>query len=334
MRAYIIRRLIWMVFVVFGMTLIVFVVTHLIPAEPATIAAGLGASADSIQAIRKEFALDRPLYEQYWIYLKGLLHGNLGRSILTGRPVLDDIKDRFPATLELALVSTFTSLLMGVSLGVLSAVSKDRFADNFIRLLSILWVGMPEFWLALMLQILFYGELGWLPAGGRTAVELAGPPRITGMFTVDALLSLRFGILANVLKHLILPVTALSLVRMAELTRMTRSGMLEVLQQDYIRTARAKGLSQMRVLATHAVKNASLPVITIIGIQFGYALGGTVLIEAIFQWPGIGRYAVHSIQNVDFQAVIGVAVVLSGVFVLVNLFVDLLYTFADPRIRY
>lgn len=334
MQAYIIRRLVWMVFVALGMTLVVFVITHLIPADPAMIAAGEGANAEIIESIRKEFGLDRPLWEQYWIYLKGLLRGNLGRSILTGRPVLDDIKERFPATLELALTATLVSLVFGVSLGTLSAVFHGRLADILIRLVSILWVGMPVFWLGLVLQILFYGKLGWLPFGGRTGVNQPSPPHITGMFTLDALLSLQFEILADVLLHLILPVTALALVQMAELARITRSSMLEVLRQDHIRTAYAKGLSQRRVLMFHTLKNASLPIITIAGIHFGYALGGTVLIEAIFQWPGLGRYAVQSIQNVDFQAIIGVAVVLSGVFVLVSLLVDILYTFADPRIRY
>lgn len=317
-----------------GMTLVVFVITHLIPADPAMIAAGEGANAEIIASIRQEYGLDRPLWEQYWIFLKGLLQGNLGRSILTGRPVLDDIKERFPATLELALVATFVSLVLGVSFGTLSALFQGRLADIMIRLVSILWVGMPAFWLGLMLQILFYGKLGWLPFGGRTDVSLPSPPRITGMFTVDALFSLHFEILADVLIHLVLPVTALALAQMAELTRMTRSSMLEILEQDYIRTAYAKGLSQRSVLMFHALKNASLPIITIAGIHFGYALGGTVVIEAIFQWPGMGRYAVQSIQNVDFQAIMGVAVVISAVFVLVSLLVDVLYTFADPRIRY
>jgi peptide/nickel transport system permease protein len=323
-----------MVFVVLGMTVIVFVVTHLIPADPAMIAAGEGADAEIIAAVRAEYGLDRPLLEQYWLFLKGLLRGNLGRSILTGRPVLDDIRERFPATLELALVSTSVALLLGVSMGIFSALSQDRLADNLIRLLSIVWVGMPAFWLALMFQILFYGKLEWLPFGGRTSIAMPSPPHITGLFTIDALLSLRFDILADVLVHLILPVTVLALRSMAELTRMTRSSMLEVMGEDYVRTARAKGLANRTVVMVHALKNAALPIITITGIQFGYALGGTVLIEAIFQWPGMGRYAVHSIQNVDFQAVIGVAVVISVVFVVVNLLVDVAYTFADPRIRY
>jgi peptide/nickel transport system permease protein len=334
MQAYILRRLAWMVFVILGMTVIVFVISHLIPANPALLAAGEGADASIVAAIRAEYGLDRPLPEQYWLFLKGLFQGNLGRSILTGRPVLDDIKERFPATLELALASTVVALVLGVSMGILSALSQDRIIDNAIRLFSIIWVGMAEFWLALMLQIVFYGKLSWLPFGGRTAVQVASPPHITGLFTVDALLSLRFGLLADVLVHLILPVTALALHRMAELARMTRSSMLEVLGADYIRTARSKGLAERSVIVVHALKNAALPIITVVGIQFGYALGGTVLIEAIFQWPGMGRYAVQSIQNVDFQPIMGVAVVISAVFVLVNLFVDVLYTFADPRIRY
>ena len=334
MLSFIARRLVWMVFVILGMSLIVFVVTHFIPADPAQLAAGPGADASIVRAIRAKYGLDRPLPEQYFMFVKGLLRGDFGRSILTGRPVINDIKERFPATLELALLSTFVSLVLGVFFGVLSALFKGRIGDHIIRVFSILWVSMPAFWLALMLQILFYGNLDWLPFGGRTGMEMPSPPRVTGMFTVDSVLAMRFDILRDVLWHLILPVLALGLRGMAELARMTRSSMLEVLQEDYIRTANAKGLAQARVLAFHALKNASLPIITLFGIQFGWNLGGAVLIEAIFQWPGMGRYAVHSIQTVDFQAVMGVAMVISGLYVLVNLLVDLLYTFADPRIRY
>jgi peptide/nickel transport system permease protein len=333
MSAYIVRRIIWLIFVILGMTLIVFTITHLIPADPAKIAAGLGADASAVEKIRQDLGLDRPLPAQYWIYLTGLLHGNLGRSILTGRPVLDDIKDYLPATVELAVLAMVATVLVGVPLGILSAIQRGRWVDDLVRLFSILWVAMPVFWFGLILQIIFYGRLQWLPAGGRLSSGVARPD-ITGIFTLDSLLTLRFGVLADTLKHLLLPVTALALTRVAEIARITRSSMLEVLGTDYIRTARAKGLIERTVIVRHGLKNALLPVITISGLQFGYLLGGTVLVEAIFQWPGMGRYAVLSITTVDFPAVIGVTVVASAAFVVVNLFVDLMYAFVDPRIRY
>lgn len=334
MWSYILRRLFWLVFVMLGMTLIVFVVTHIIPADPAKVVAGDTADAATVERIRKELGLDRPLAEQYLIYLKGLLRGDLGKSILTSRPVLDDLKDYFPATLELAILSMTLALVLGVGLGILSALQQGRLVDNLIRFFATLWVGMPVFWFALMMLILFYGRLKWLPAGGRITNTLQPPPHITGLFTVDALLSLRFRELGDILMHLIMPVTVLALGRVAELARMTRASMLEVMRLDYIRTARAKGLAERTVIIRHALKNAALPIITIVGIQFGHMLGGVVLVEAVFQWPGMGRYAVQSITSVDFPAVIGVAILASFVFVLVNLFVDLLYTFVDPRIRY
>ena len=333
MGRYIVRRLVWLIFVILGMTMITFLITHIIPADPAKLAAGLGADASAVEKIRAEYGLDLPLHQQYFRYLTGLLQGDLGRSILTGRPVLDDIKDFFPASLELALYAMAVTIILGVLLGVLSAVQRGQWSDNIIRVFSTLWVGMPIFWFALMLQIGFYGRLDWLPAGGRlsSGIDLT---EITGLFTLDALLTLNFPAFIDSLWHLALPVTALALTRVAEVTRITRSSMLEVQGMDYVRTAQAKGLKNRVVIMSHALRNALLPIITIFGLQFGFLLGGTVLIESIFQWPGMGRYAVLSISNVDFQVVVGVTVVASVAFVLVNLTVDLLYRVADPRIDY
>jgi peptide/nickel transport system permease protein len=333
MTTYILKRLVWLVVVVLGMTMIVFGITHMIPADPAKIAAGLGADASAVEKIRQEMGLDLPVHQQYLRYLNGLLHGDLGKSILTNRPVLDDIKDYFPATLELALVAMMATIIVGVPLGVLSALQRGRLTDNVTRLFATLWVAMPVFWFGLLLQILFYGKLEWLPAGGRIGEDIPMPPQITGLLLVDSLMALRLDAFFSGLVHLILPVTALALTRVAEVSRITRSSMLEVLGMDYVRTARAKGLTERRVIFGHALRNGALPIITTFGLQFGYLLGGAILVEAIFQWPGMGRYAVLSITSVDFPAVIGVTVVASLVFVSVNLFVDLAYRFADPRIR-
>lgn len=322
-----------MIFVVLGMTLITFMISHIIPADPAKIAAGLGADASAVENVRRDLGLDRPLPEQYIRYLGGLLHVDLGRSILTGRPVLDDIKDFFPATVELTFYAMAVTMFVGVALGILSAIQRGRWTDNLIRLFATLWVAMPVFWFALILQIGFYGNLQWLPAGGQlsSGIKLT---EITGLVTLDALLTLNFSALFDALKHLILPVSALALTRVAEVTRITRSSMLEVLGMDYIRTARAKGLQEQIVIIWHALRNALIPVITTFGLQFGYLLGGAVLVEAVFQWPGMGRYAVLSITSVDFPVVMGVTVVASIVFVLVNLLVDVMYVLADPRIGY
>jgi peptide/nickel transport system permease protein len=334
MGTYIVKRMIWLVVVVLGMTLITFTITHMIPADPAKIVAGLGADASAVEKIREEMGLDLPLHEQYLRYLKGVVRGDLGTSILTRRPVLDDLKDYFPATLELALAAMAVTMVMGVLMGVLSALQKGRFTDNVTRVFSTLWVAMPVFWFALLLQILFYGKLQWLPPGGRISEDIAMPPQITGLLLVDSLVALRFDAFGSASVHLILPVMALALTRVAEVGRITRSSMLEVMGVDYVRTARAKGLSERVVVLRHALKNAWLPILTTFGLQFGYLLGGTILVESIFQWPGMGRYALLSITSVDFPAVIGVTVLASFVFVLVNLGIDLSYRFADPRIRY
>jgi peptide/nickel transport system permease protein len=316
------------------MTLIIFVITHMIPADPAKIAAGLGADASAVEKIRRELGLDLPLHEQYLFYLTNLFRGDLGRSIMTSRPVLDDIKDYFPATLELTLASMLVTMVLGMLLGVLSALQQGRVADNVTRLFSTLWVAMPVFWFGLLLQILFYGKLSWLPAGARISEGIARPPQITGLLLIDSLVALRFDACWSALVHLILPVTAVALTRVAEVARITRSSMLEVLGLDFVRTAHAKGLAEHVVVLRHALRNAALPIITTFGLQFGYLLGGTILVESIFQWPGMGRYAVLSITAVDFPAVMGVTVVASFAFVLVNLGIDLFYRFADPRIRY
>ncbi len=315
------------------MTLVTFVVTHLIPADPAKAAAGLDATADQIERLKRDLGLDRPLHEQYVVYLANLARGNLGTSIITKRPVADDLRDYFPATLELTLWTLAAIALAGIPLGVVSATRRGGLTDLLTRLFATLWVAIPVFWFGLLLQLVFYLRLGWLPAGDRLApgIEL---PKITGILTLDAVLQGDGAALASALRHLILPVTALALTRLAIVARMTRASMLEVLGADFIRTARAKGLHDRAVIYRHALKNAALPVLTTLGTQVGFLLGGAILVEAIFQWPGMGRYAVSSITSVDFPAIIGVTLVASAVFVTVNLVVDLMYVVVDPRISY
>jgi peptide/nickel transport system permease protein len=333
MLAYVVRRLVWLVVVATGMTLITFAVTHLIPADPAKVAAGLDATAEQIDRAKHDLGLDRPLPEQYLIYLANLARGDLGTSIVTKRPVGDDLRDYFPATLELTLWTVAAIILLGVPLGVVSATRRGGLVDLATRLLATLWVAIPVFWFGLLLQLLFYLRLGWLPVGGRLdqGIDL---PRITGLLTVDAVLRGDGAALASALRHLILPVLALALTRLAIVARMTRGSMLEVLGADYVRTARAKGLHERAVVYRHALKSAALPVLTTLGTQVGFLLGGAILVEAIFEWPGMGRYAVSSITGVDFPAIMGVTLLTSALFVTVNLLVDLAYVAVDPRISY
>jgi peptide/nickel transport system permease protein len=333
MLAYVARRLAWLVLVAVGMTLLIFVITHLIPADPAKFAAGLDATADQIEQTKRNLGLDRPLPEQYLIYLGNLAHGDLGTSIITKRPVRDDLADYFPATLELTLWTVVVIAAIGVPLGVISATRRGGWIDLITRVLATLWVALPVFWFGLLLQLVFYLRLGWLPAGDRLDSSIV-LPRITGLVTLDAVLQGNAIALVAGLRHLVLPVLTLALARVAIIARMTRAGMLEVLGADYVRTARAKGLHERAVIYRHALKNAALPVLTTFGTQVGFLLGGALLVEVIFQWPGMGRYAVSSITSVDFPAIMGVTLTAAALFVLINLLIDLAYMFVDPRIAY
>jgi peptide/nickel transport system permease protein len=331
--AYAAGRLVWLVLVAVGMTLLIFVITPLIPADPAKFAAGLDATADQIEQTKRSLGLDKPLPEQYLIYLSNLAHGDLGRSIITKRPVRDDLGDYFPATLELTLWTVAAIAIIGVPLGVISATRRGGWIDLITRVLATLWVALPVFWFGLLLQLVFYLRLGWLPAGDRLDSSIA-LSRITGLVTLDAVLQGNGPAFIDALKHLLLPVLTLALARVAIIARMTRAGMLEVLGADYVRTARAKGLHERAVIYRHALRNAALPVLSTFGTQVGFLLGGALLVEVIFQWPGMGRYAVSSITSVDFPAIMGVTIASASVFVLVNLIIDMAYVVADPRIAY
>lgn len=328
-----VQRAISFVFVIFGLTTIVFTLSNIIPADPAQVAAGLSAREDQVEAIRKEMGLDRPLPEQYLRYLSRLARGDLGVSLLTRRPVIDDIKVYFPATLELCIVATLMFLLLGIPLGILSSITAGRWPDLITRFGAVIGMGLPAFWLALMTQVVFFRWLGWLPAVGRISPYISPPDTITGLYLVDSVLTGNWPALGSSARHLVLPASVLALARFGVTIRFVRGGMLEVLHSDYIRTARAKGLVETQVLIRHALRNALIPVTTMTGLQFGWLLGGTVLVETVYSWPGLGVYAVDSIGSLDFTATMAVALVLSAVFVLVNLLVDILYGVIDPRIR-
>ena len=332
---YILRRLALMVPLLVGITLIAFVIARAVPADPITANLGQKAMSDPtiVAAFRAEWGLDKPAHEQYLIYLGNLLRGDLGRSIKSRRPVMEDLRAYLPATIELATASIVVGVLFGVLFGVLSAVRRNSWIDHVSRFLSLIGVSVPVFWLALILMLVFYARLRWAPGPGRLDPGLAPPPRATGFFTIDALLAGQWATFRNALSHLILPSIVLGSYTTGLITRVTRSSMLEVLGQNYVRAAYAKGLRERAVVVRHALRNALIPVITVIGFSYGGLLAGTVLTENIFAWPGIGQYAYKASTSLDFPAIMGVSLLIALIFIVTNLFVDLLYFVLDPRLR-
>ncbi|MGP5568754.1 ABC transporter permease [Pseudomonas helleri] len=326
------KRLLGLLLVVFGVSLITFAISHLIPGDPARLIAGDRASDELVAGIRHQLGLDLPLYQQYGRYLLDLVQGDLGTSIRTNRPVLEDLQAFFPATLELAVVALFLAIVVGVPLGVLSAVYHNRAIDQIARTLAVTGISTPAFWLGLGAIMLFYGHLGWLPGGGRLSEGLAPPTTITGFYLIDALLAGNFSLFVDALKHLILPAATLGFVTLGVIARQIRSAMLDQLGEDYIRTARAYGLSRWTVILRHALPNALIPSVTVLGLTLGDLLYGAVLTETVFAWPGMGAYVVKSIQSLDFPAVMGFAILVSFIYVLLNMAIDLLYRVIDPRI--
>jgi len=301
---YILRRLLHIIPVLFGVTLLTFSMLHLIPGDPAQILAGPDASASDIMALRQQMGLDKPLTVQYVDYLKGLAQGDLGRSMSTRRPVLDELMDRFPNTLILAVAGVGVAVLLGIPIGVLAAIRARTMVDHAAMVLALLGISAPAFWLGFILMMVFSVHLGWFPSAGYRS----------------------WG-------HLVLPAFTLGTGAMAIVARMTRSSLLEVLNQDYVRTARAKGLHEVLVIAKHALRNALIPTTTVVGLSFGSLLGGAVLTEMVFAWPGLGRLIVLSIGIRDLPVIQGAVLLLALTFVLVNLGVDLLYGLIDPRVR-
>jgi len=330
---FLLRRSIGMVAVMAGVSVITFTISHVIPADPVAAALGDHARDDQIAAFRAEYGLDKPVVEQYLIYVNGLLHGNLGISIRTRRPVAHDLRDFFPATFELSLAALVVSLLIGIPAGVLSSLARNRLPDHVVRLFSLVGGSLPIFWLGLIVIGVFYTQLGWLPGGGRIG-QFTDPPRtVTGLYMLDGVLTGNLPALQSSLLHLILPACTLGYYSTAVIARMTRSSMLEVLGQDYMRTARAKGLRESVVVVRHGLRNAWITTLTIVGVTFGSLLSGAVLTETIFSWPGLGRYATASAISLDFPAVMGVTLLAAVVYSLANLVVDLGYHLLDPRIQ-
>jgi peptide/nickel transport system permease protein len=332
--ALVVRRLAGVALVILGITLVTFVTLHLFPSDPARLLAGPGADEAQVQAIRRDLGLDAPLAVQYGRYVSGLVTGNLGRSIQTGQPVANDLLQRLPATLELALATMVVYVGLSIPLGVVAAVTRGRWPDLAIRLVAVAGLAVPAFWLGFLLQLVLYRELGWFQqAVGRLAPTIPPPPFVTGFYLVDSILAGQPATFRSALTQLVMPVACLVVSRLGVGVKLTRASLLEVIGSDYIRTARAKGMGERRVLFRHGLRNALMPVVTAFGIQFGYLLGGTLVVEVVFGWPGIGQYAIGSITTVDVPAIMSVTVVISVFFVLTNVLVDVLYGCLDPRVR-
>lgn len=335
MGRYILRRLLNLIPVLLGITLLVFLFLHLIPGDPALVMVGDRASPAQVEALRERMGLNEPLPLQYLRFLGNLLRFDLGKSIFTGFPIIEEIKIRWPATFELSVVAMLIAIVLGIPAGVIAAVRKNSLWDNLAMSGSLLGVSMPVYWLGLLLVYLFAVNLQWLPPSGRLSVDAGfGFRSMTGFYVLDAVLQGNWVALRDVLAHLVLPALTLSTIPLAILARITRSAMLEVLSQDYIRTARAKGLLEFWVIFKHALKNAMLPVVTIIGLEFGTLLGGAILTETIFAWPGIGKWIYEGILSRDYPVVQGGVIFVAIAFVLINLLVDLSYALLDPRIQY
>ncbi len=334
MTQYLIRRLLLLPFMLVGISLIAFILSHSVPADPVNAALGEGAigKPELVKAYKEHWGLDKSLPEQYLVYLWNLSHGDLGNSIISRRSVAEDLGEAIPATFELATAAILISL-MGVPLGIIAALKHRKFLDGIIRFFSLVGSSVPVFWLAYMAIFLFYAQLSIFPVGDRLDTGLAPPNRITGFYTIDSIVTGRWDALGSALRHLILPAIVLSLTTIGTIIRVSRTITLDVLHQDYLRTARSKGLREFIVISKHALPNILVPVVTVISLSYGSLLSGTVLTETIFSWPGLGRYAFQSATKLDFPGIMGVSIIIALIYITINLIVDLLYAVLDPRIR-
>jgi peptide/nickel transport system permease protein len=333
MKWYIAKRILLLIPVLIGVSILSFLLIHLAPGDPARTMAGEHASTQTIKALQEKYGLDKPLITQYWIWFRQVLKGDLGRSIVSNEHVMREILARFPNTIELTFVSMFIAIAVGSIAGIVSASKQYSVLDYTTMGIALFGVSMPVFWLGIMLMMIFGVFLRWLPLGGR--IDTLIPfQHITGLYLLDSIVTWNWQAFVSSLRYLILPSVALATIPMATIARVTRSSMLEVLRQDFIRTERAKGLSERLVVYKHAARNALLPVITVIGLNFGLLLAGAILTETIFSWPGIGRYVVKAVQMRDYPAVQGCVLFFAFMFVVVNLITDILYAYIDPRIKY
>lgn len=334
MLTYAVRRIAWMLLILLVITVITFVLSRVVPANPAVFVAGYGASKAEVARITHQLGLDQPLYIQYGTYLAGLAHLDFGKSIRTGRPVGTDLRTYLPATLELIVYSFVIYLLIALPLGVLAALRRGTLVDLIVRGVAMLGSAAPIFWLAIILQLLLFSYLGLLPIGGRLDIGQQPPPTVTGFYTIDSLFAGDPGLFAASVQHLILPVATIVLSQLAVGARLMRSTMIQELRKQYVGTARSKGLTERQVVLRHVLRNALNPVVTMAGIQLGYLFAWIILVETIFQWPGIGLYAYQSFGALDYSPIMALTLVCSFAFVVINLITDLIYPVLDPRVGY
>jgi peptide/nickel transport system permease protein len=333
LRKFIIKRLLMAIPTLIGVSILVFSMLQLIPGDPAEVMLYPKGTPEQVQELRQKLGLDLPFYQQYMQWLGNAVQFDLGTSVKTGEAVLTEIGARFPATIELAVTALFIAVAVGIPLGVIAAQKRNSIVDYFTISLSLFGVSIPVFWLGLMLIYIFSSGLGWLPVSGRITMG-SSPDEVTGLYLIDSLIVLDFNSFLDAARHLVLPSIALATIPLALVVRITRSSMMDVLSQDYMRTAKAKGLPYMRIIFRHALKNALIPVVTVIGLQFGILLGGAILTEAVFSWPGLGTLIVSSISSRDYPLIQGIILIIAFIFVIVNILVDILYSIIDPRIRF
>ncbi len=334
MARYLLRRLALAVLTVWLVTVAVFVITNILPGNPALVRLGPFASPEALEAEEQRMGLDRPLQQRYWDFLSGAVQGDLGISFKTERPVADDLGDRLPATLELALAATFLASLVGIPFGFLAAVRRNTRFDHLARNVAAFSAAMPIFWLGIVLAFVFAYQLRWAPGPvGRLGLEDTPPPSVTGFYTIDSLISGDPGLFLKSLRYLALPAITLAIIELAPITKIARSSMLEILDTEYVRTSRAMGFSGWKIFRQDALRNSLIPLLTMMGIVLGYLLAGNVIVETVFSWPGVGRYAYGAVTSNDFNAIQGFILMVATIYVALNFVIDLLYAVIDPRVR-
>ncbi|GAB1380053.1 ABC transporter permease [Pararhodobacter aggregans] len=334
MLRFILRRILLILPVLIGMTIIMFVIARVLPGDPVGLAAGPNATRAEIEALAREFGLDQPLWVQYWTYLSGLVQGDFGTSLFSRRPVATDLAAYLPATLELVFSALLLAIVVGIPAGLMAAVWRNKWPDYLSNILSVAAISMPRFFLGLLLQLCFAMWLMWLPLGGRFPIIFDPPPGVTGFYTIDSILAGDWESFWTAMRYLALPAIAMSLSPLATILRMMRASTIEVMHQDYVTTARALGLSPRLIVFKYVLRNAISASLTVIGLYFGWLLGGTVLVETVFDWPGIGLYATSAIVSQDFMPVVSVALVIGVLFVTANIVIDVLYGLINPKVRY
>lgn len=331
---YVIQRLLFFIPVLIGLTIITFVISHVVPGDPARLALGPGATPDQITAFREKFDLNKSLPVQYVDYVGDLLHGNMGQSMMSGHSVVSDLRTFFPNTLELVVVSMIIAIGVGIPLGIVAAVWRDKWPDQFSRVFALGSISVPSFWLAILLQILLAMQFHLLPVDGMYSARQAMPPSHTGILLLDTLIDGNIGAFGIALEHIIMPAVTLALGPIAFIMRILRADVLETLNSDWVKMLRANGVPERVILFKYVLKNSLIATVSVIGFIIGFSLGGSIVIETVFDWPGMGLYAVNSALSLDFQPIMGVALLAGLLFLVVNLITDVIYGVLDPRIRY